>query len=204
MILQISDSPPYLFKLRFFTGATKDTIMNNLQNEICELAQGYYFRYIPALSLALNSVNAGIFLSYLLYWHGKGMRRDGFVFKTITEATSETGLTRYQQDSAIKTLLKYELIEMKRSGSHGKRHFRIERDVLVLRLMPLLETSKHKRQRMLITNNAVRGKPPNSHTSSYVRKQQTITKNTLQLNTPHKIRASDANAVVEGAVIDIR
>lgn len=81
--------------------------------------------YQPGLSLALGSVNAGILLSQLLHWHGLGANKEGWVYKTVKECTEETGLSRTQQETVIKLLRKYQIIDYKLAGIPAKRNFRV-------------------------------------------------------------------------------
>ena len=55
----------------------------------------------PDLAHALGSVNAGLFLSQLLYWDGKG-DDPVWTYKTIKMIEMETGLSRREQETAIK------------------------------------------------------------------------------------------------------
>ncbi len=102
--------------------------------DVLRLLDAYYFIYIPSLTIIFGSTNTGIFLSYLLYWHGKGMRKDGWIFKTIDEARLETGLSRFQQDTAIKTLVEYDVLEVQRKESRGRRHFKLDEMLLYRKL----------------------------------------------------------------------
>lgn len=86
--------------------------------------------YQPGLAIVLDSVNTAILLSQLLYWHGKGSNKDGWIYKTIKEMEAETGLSRYQQETAIDKCRNLEILDYKISGIPAKRHFRIKMDVL--------------------------------------------------------------------------
>lgn len=86
--------------------------------------------YQPGLALVLSSVNASILFFQLLYWHEKGNRKDGWIYKTMHELKDETGLTRTQQESAIKICRKYELFDYKLAGIPAKRHFKINLEIL--------------------------------------------------------------------------
>ena len=79
----------------------------------------------PALAKIAGSVTAGLFLSQLCYWTGKGKRDDGWFWKTQREMEEETTLTRYEQETARKHLIKRGLIEEKRAGIPGKLHYRV-------------------------------------------------------------------------------
>lgn len=86
---------------------------------------GSYVIHFPELGRKLKSQSAAIALEYFLGWEGKQRNSDRWIFKTIEEFELETGLTRRQQDRAIKTLLKLGLIEKKLMGIPAKRNFRL-------------------------------------------------------------------------------
>lgn len=98
--------------------------------------------YQPGLGIVFGSVNAGILLSQLLYWHGKGKNKDGWVYKTEKDMRLETGLTRTQQENAIKRLKDLGVLEMKLAGIPAKRHFRLDLENLHNLLPSLKETCK--------------------------------------------------------------
>lgn len=87
-----------------------------------------------------NSVSIGLLLSQLLYWQGKGDDTSGWVYKTVKELKSETGLTRSQQETAIKTCKLIGILETKRAGIPAKRHFRLNVEKLE-ELLPSLKIS---------------------------------------------------------------
>lgn len=130
--------------------------------------------YQPGLGIIFG-VNAGLILGQLLYWHGKGKLKDGWIFKTIVEMKKETGLSRNQQDSGIAILMRHGVIETKLAGVPAKRHFRLRLDALHEALPSLKKTNK------LTYPN-----PPRY----YVENQQTITKITRQ-NTSKNTQAPD-------------
>lgn len=81
-------------------------------------------------TIMTGSVYAGLFLSQLLYWYGKGIK-PGWVYKTIEGCYLETGLKRSQQDKAIKILTQMKILEKKRMGLPPKRYFKINLEVLL-------------------------------------------------------------------------
>ena len=99
--------------------------------------------YMPGLAI-LFGINEAILISQLLYWRGKGHRRDNSFYKTHDELYLETGLTRDKQDRAIKKFKKLGVLETKNKGVPQKRHFYIDVDKLVLVIIELLETDKYK------------------------------------------------------------
>lgn len=121
--------------------------------------------YNPALARLTDSTTAGILLSQLLYWNGKGINPEWF-YKTIDEIETETALSRYEQDGAIKRLEDMNIIKVSLKGIPAKRHFQINAD----RLLSLLssQTSLGKNHKLASGNS----------TNSVAEIPQTITENT--------------------------
>jgi hypothetical protein len=95
-------------------------------NALIALLQDRPVAYHPMLAKILGGVKQAIFVSQLLYWHGKGIRPDGFIWKTREEFQEETGLTRYEQETARKHLRDLGVLEEKRKGVPGKMHYRLD------------------------------------------------------------------------------
>jgi len=87
------------------------------------------------LAHALGSAKAGLLLSQLLFWYGKGKNPD-WIWKTIVEFKKETALSRSEQDTAIKICKKYDTIKVERKGIPAKRHFQLN----IEKIVELLET----------------------------------------------------------------
>jgi len=73
------------------------------------LAQPIAFH--PALARAAGGAAAGLFLSQLFYWSGKGKHADGWIYKDADEWERETCLTRAEQRTARNALRGKGLIE---------------------------------------------------------------------------------------------
>ena len=102
--------------------------MSILMSTSDQKALSKYFKhkgilYQPGLGIIFG-VNAGILLSQLLYWNGKG-KKEGWVYKTIEDMRLETGLTITQQNTAIKVLKSHGILETKNMRVPQTRHFRI-------------------------------------------------------------------------------
>lgn len=65
----------------------------------------------PALARAAGSAAAGLFLSQLFYWHGKGVHPAGWIYKDHHEWQEETCLTQDEQRGARKLLRSKGIIE---------------------------------------------------------------------------------------------
>ena len=122
--------------------------------------------YQPGFGIIFG-VNAGILLSQLLYWHGKGKKRP-WTYKTIEDMYKETGLSITKQKLAIKVLVDNEVLEVKLKGVPATRHFKVNTQRLNEILPSLKKTCK------LDYPN-----PPNY----YAQNKQTITKITRQTTT---------------------
>jgi hypothetical protein len=82
----------------------------------------------PLLAQIGGSVAAGLLLSQLLYWHGKGYR--GLLYKTIPQLRAETGLTRSEQNRGIKAWKNLGVLEVDLHGLPRKRYFSINASTL--------------------------------------------------------------------------
>lgn len=91
----------------------------------------------PALARIAKSAGAGLFLSQLLYWWGKGRKPD-WIYKTIAEIQEETSLTRSEQDRAIRRWKELGVLVVEKRGIPQKRHFKI----IIIRLLACLETGR--------------------------------------------------------------
>jgi hypothetical protein len=72
-----------------------------------------------------GSVNAALLLSQLCYWSDKGDMRN-FFYKTIAEIEDETGLSRYEQNGALKLLVAKGFVSYELRGVPAKRYFSIQ------------------------------------------------------------------------------
>jgi len=105
-----------------------------------------YFEKRPILYIGglgqVFSLQAGILLSQLLYWHGKGKLKGGWIFKTAAELRSELGMSRDNQETAIRQLVDYGVIDYKLAQVPARRHFRVNLQKLHELLPSLKETNK--------------------------------------------------------------
>ncbi|MCK4500896.1 hypothetical protein KAU11_10380 [Candidatus Babeliales bacterium] len=81
--------------------------------------------YQPSVAKALGSVTCAAVWGQLYYWRDKTKDRDGWFYKTSMELFEETGVTRRQQETARKVLVKAKVIEEKREGLPAKLHYRV-------------------------------------------------------------------------------
>ena len=95
--------------------------------------------YHPMLAKAVGGATTGLFLSQLLYWSGKGAALDGWIWKTQADWETETGLTRYEQETARKHLKHQGVLEEQLAGLPAKLYYRVNFDALETALV--LQTS---------------------------------------------------------------
>jgi len=86
--------------------------------------------YHPVLAKALGSINAGLFLSQLLYWQGKG-RFGEWTYKTADEFYEELGMSRKQQEGARSILKTRGILQEKLKGVPPTLYFRVVFDELI-------------------------------------------------------------------------
>ncbi|EDS5484522.1 hypothetical protein JHG98_001168 [Salmonella enterica] len=98
--------------------------------------------YNPAFAkLKAGKVKAGpvaaVFLSQMVYWHNR--MEGGWMYKTQADISSETALTRDEQETARKRLVALGVLEEARRGVPATMHYRINPERLEALL---LETTK--------------------------------------------------------------
>jgi hypothetical protein len=76
----------------------------------------------PDLAKIAESATAGLLMSQLLYWWGKGRNKD-YIYKTIEQFKEETCLTRSEQNTAIRKWVKLNVLIVKAKGIPPKRRF---------------------------------------------------------------------------------
>jgi hypothetical protein len=81
--------------------------------------------FIPVLARISGTASAGLFMSQMLYWCGKGYNAE-WVYKTINEMEQETCLSRSEQERAITKWIMLGVLDKEVRGIPPKRHFRIK------------------------------------------------------------------------------
>lgn len=82
-----------------------------------------------ASSAYLNKIYGvayGTFYNQLLYWEGKQHHKDGWIKKSKDEMYDETGVTEYQQDSAVKLGIKLGFLTQRIMSIPATRHLIID------------------------------------------------------------------------------
>ena len=86
--------------------------------------------YYPSLTKITGGVTSTLFLCQLLYWRGKGVDSEGWIYKTQEELTEETGLSRREQESARKSLIEKGLLEEHYARLDHKLFYRLNLEQL--------------------------------------------------------------------------
>ena len=97
-----------------------------------QLAEERPVAYYPKLVKVTGSVNAAIFLSQLGYWTPKAADPDGWVYKTQIEWELETGLTRWEQETARRQLRERSILTEIKKGMPARLFFRIDVEALTV------------------------------------------------------------------------
>lgn len=112
------------------------------QKQIAKYFPNRPILYLAGLSIVLDSVNAGLMMSQLIFWSGKGGKKDGWIYKTMAEFKQETGLSRTQQETAIRICKEHGFIDYKLAGIPAKRHFKVNLKKIENMLPSLKESAK--------------------------------------------------------------
>jgi len=88
--------------------------------------------YYPNLVKITGSIENTILILQLMYWYEKGHDKDGWVYKTVQEITSETGMSYKQSLLARKKLIKLKFLEEKNNKLEHKLFFKLDRDAINL------------------------------------------------------------------------
>lgn len=82
--------------------------------------------YFPKLKRLTGSTTATILLCQFIYWVGKGVDKDGWLYKTSEEIEEETGLSYNEQKTARKILVDAGLLEEHYARLDHQLRFRLD------------------------------------------------------------------------------
>ncbi|WP_275931311.1 hypothetical protein [Aeromonas sp. 1HA1] len=130
-----------------------------------------------------GSVTAALFLSQALYWAKRCKVHDdgsAWFYKTQADWEEETGLTRYEQEGARKTLRNLEVLKEKRVGLPAQLYFCIDLVALeaVMNACDFLQPSMRK------TSKQARGKPAISTAGNPLSITEITTETTTEIQDP--------------------
>ena len=120
-----------------------------------------------------GSVAAALMLSQAMYWSQRTRSNgEGWFYKTRDQWEEETGLSRYEQENARKTLRRFSFWKEELRGVPAQMHYRIDMTALSEELMlisgPRLHSKKpFKNTRLLKTSQLDGGKPTNKKAANH-------------------------------------
>jgi hypothetical protein len=124
---------------------------------------------------------AALLLSQLVYWHNRVEESsDGsrWFFKTQAELENETGLTRFEQESARSKLRELGILAEKRRGIPAKLFFKLDCDTIALLCEDLSQTSMRQPRIQECGNPAYRS----AATQQSIKGTETTTETTTDIN----------------------
>ena len=83
----------------------------------------------PAFVAITGSVTAALMLSQAWYWKDRTNNADGWFYKTQKDWQEETGLTRYEQETARRVLKEKSFLEEKTAPPY-RLYFRVNKDAV--------------------------------------------------------------------------
>jgi len=101
------------------------------RTRVRRLAGSRVVAYHPSFAAIAGGVTAGLFLAQLFYWHDRGSDPDGWIYKTQAEWEEETGLSRWEQETARRRLRERGLVEEKLAGLPARLHYRLDVERLI-------------------------------------------------------------------------
>lgn len=132
--------------------------------------------YHPILAKTFGGVKAGLLLSQLLYWTPRARDGDGWIYKNADEIREETGMTRREQETARKTLIKYGVIEYKVKGMPAVGHFKVALDHVEALLPEGVIQFQQKRETGLRKSS----KPVSTEQPSYIKESEITAETTSE------------------------
>jgi hypothetical protein len=134
------------------------------------------------LAEVAGSVNGGVFLSQAMYWSNIKTAQDGWFYKTSQDWEVETFLSRREQETVRRQLVRIGVLEERRAGIPAKLYFRINGDVLLKMLKDIADTRMSENAKQEATKS----------TFSHGGKGESITENTSENTTENKNISYDA------------
>ena len=136
-------------------------------------------------------INGALMLSQMVYWSKRTKDKNGYFYKTQDEWEQETGLTRWEQETARKKLRELGFVSEHKHGVPCKVHFRVEHDTLYKALVKYAE--KHQSS-MWESHKLECGNPSNKD----VEKPHTNTENTTEITTEIRRSTAELTQILKG------
>lgn len=86
--------------------------------------------YYPRLAVAFKSLNAAVLLGALDYWRDRTRDEEGWIYKSVEEIQTETGLTYDEQRTGRSRLKAHAILEERNDRIHHRMYYRINYDAL--------------------------------------------------------------------------
>jgi hypothetical protein len=115
--------------------------------------------YSVNLARVTGEAKACLFLSQLVYWTRVGIQvveHGGWIFKTRSEWTIETGLSRAEQETARKRLVAAQFIQEQRVGAPARSCFRVDLDKLGVALAKVTKTQVEQLELLEVRSSSAR------------------------------------------------
>ncbi|RKY33338.1 MAG: hypothetical protein DRP68_02735 [Candidatus Omnitrophota bacterium] len=154
-----------------------------------KILQDRPIRYYPDIAKALGSVKAGVFISQILYWTGKGKIKEGWIYKTQNEMYEETALSRREQENARKIARKLSILEEKKEGIPQRLYFRINFEKLGEVLLSYYQNNKNAQNRHTCLFRKNKQYAPKEHSLYSKNTQENTQKNKLYLKKKALLKA---------------
>ncbi len=102
--------------------------------------------YHRSFVLLKAGVTGAVMLSQAMYWSKRTSDKNGWFYKSQEEWEEETGLSRYEQETARKKLVKHGIIEESRGGLPARLFYRVNKEVLMSLLVAAIERNPSMRK----------------------------------------------------------
>ncbi|HCL58693.1 MAG TPA: DNA-binding protein [Acinetobacter sp.] len=124
-------------------------------------------------------INGALMLSQMVYWSKRTKDRNGFFYKTQDEWEEETGLSRWEQETARKKLRSLGFVSEHKHGVPCKVHFKVEHEKLYTALIQYAEKhhssmwESHKLDSGNATNKAEENQQSNTENTAETTSENT-------------------------------
>lgn len=104
------------------------------------------------LAEVAGSVNGGVFLSQAMYWSEIKEEADGWFYKTAIDWERETFLSRREQETVRRNLVKIGVLEETKKGIPAKLYFRVNNLVLLEAIQDIVKPRLAENAKQYATN----------------------------------------------------
>lgn len=104
------------------------------------------------LAEVAGSVNGGVFLSQAMYWSSIKETNNGWFYKTAEDWEKETFLSRREQETVRRNLVKKKVLEEVKKGIPAKLYFRVNNSELLDAIQKIVQTRMAENAKQDATN----------------------------------------------------